>query len=117
MPYDDTPRWEDVIWDHRAAGEAQGALRRAAAEIERALADEQRQAVEAAIEWRGDSRAEFERRSTRLRGELSALVAACLGVAEDVSRASARAAEEQHERERAREEWEREQRRRRTNVA
>ncbi len=118
MTYHDEPNWKDVRWDHGAADEAAAALRRAAAELERARDDDARLAMEAATEWRGDSREDFEQRRRPLHAELGDLAAACRDAAEHVRRASAQASAEQRRREAEREAWEREQeRRRRSTVA
>lgn len=107
MRHHDEPNWEDVRWDHGAADEAAGALGRAAATLDMALADEARLGRPATEQWRGGTRAEFDRRRNALRTELADLAAACRDAAEQVRRASTRAAEEQRRREREREEWER----------
>jgi ElaB/YqjD/DUF883 family membrane-anchored ribosome-binding protein len=112
MSHHHEPNWQDVAWNHHAAAEAMGALRRAADELDRTLAEEARPAQEALGEWRGASRSSFERRRAALRDELSALAAACRQAVEQVRRADADAAAEQRRREWEREEWRREEERR-----
>ncbi len=110
MPRHDEPNWEDVRWDQRAAEEAAGMLRRAAAEVEQLLAQETRHAEAVLAEWRGAARLRFEQGQAALRYELHALAAVCRGAAEQIGRASEQARTEQRRREREREEWERRRR-------
>ncbi|MCS6882007.1 MAG: hypothetical protein RMK84_08085 [Oscillochloridaceae bacterium] len=102
--------WQDVRWDHGAATEAVAALQRTAGEIDRALAEIAQTSREAATDWLGPHREFFEHSSSRLRGELTAIAAACRRAAADVQHASARAHEEQARRLREREEHERRER-------
>jgi hypothetical protein len=104
------PNYQDVRWDHGAAGEAAAACLRAADELEQALIDCGRAADGARAEWRGARMERFTagRQSLNERGRI--LVADCRAAAQAITAASQRAREEQARREHERAEWEREER-------
>lgn len=109
--------WQDVRWDHRAAAEAAAALRRAADELDRSLAEAGYARREASDEWRGVHHQFFVVWRSRLLTELNELAAACRRAAHAIDQASARAREEQARRIREREEHERREREERARRA
>lgn len=112
MSRHDRPNYDDVRWDHGAAGAAMAALRHAADEVERGAADTARSSWEIAELWRGQHRASYDLRRRALEVEARELAADCRAAAGAIAAADQRAREEQARRVREREEWEREERER-----
>lgn len=103
----DRPDYTDVHWDHGVAAQAIGALRHAADELERAVADSTRVADAATMLWLGAHRVAFDLRRRALDGEAARLAADCRAAAGSIAAADQRARAEQARRERERAEWER----------
>jgi hypothetical protein len=106
----DEPNYEDVRWDHGAAAEVIGALRRTAAEVEQAVAEGEHLASAALKLWLGSHAIEFALRRGTLSTQGRDLAADCRAAAAAVAAADERARAEQARREREREEWERRER-------
>ncbi|MBX0330383.1 hypothetical protein K2Z83_22235 [Oscillochloris sp. ZM17-4] len=102
------PNWQDVIWDHGAADAAVAALGRAASEIDRAAGERARAALTLLGEWRGAHRLSFDDQLRRADGEDQALAGDLRRAAQEVSRLSQQAREEQARRVYDRAEWRRE---------
>jgi uncharacterized protein YukE len=97
------PNIPDVHWNFGAAGEAQAALRRAAAELRSTSGDRARAAQQAAAQWRGPHREHFDDYLRRALREAEQLAQRYEEAAARIARASERAREEQRRRERERE--------------
>lgn len=105
MSRHDRPNFTDVRWDHGAAEASIGALRRAADEIERSLAEGAAVALTATSLWLGPHRHSFDLRRRALDLEARELAADCRAAAGKIAAADRRAREEQARREREREVW------------
>jgi len=102
------PNWQDVRWDHGAAGDAISALRRAADLLDQSAAERARVAQDATEQWRGRHREEFDEHLERMLRQAQDLARECRDASKQIAHASQRASEEQRRRERERERWRRE---------
>lgn len=106
------PNYEDVRWDHGAAGAAIFALRYAADTIERTIGDCTRLGIDACQVWLGSHRTFFDEQRHTQNLDAGQLAGDCRDAANRLARADAEAHDEQTRRVRDRAEWERQERER-----
>jgi len=99
------PNWQDVRWDHGAAGDAMSALRHAADLLDQTAAERARAAQDATEQWRGRYREEFDEHLERMLRRAQDLARECRDASNNIARSDQRACEEQRRREGERERW------------
>jgi len=104
------PNWNNVNWNHGAAGDAANELRRAADLLDETAASRSRAADKARLEWRGRYRDEFDHELAEMLRRARELAEQMRNKARDIDNAGQRAREEQRRRERDRDRWEAERR-------
>jgi len=99
------PNWQDVRWDHGAAGDAMSALRHAADVLDQTATERARVAREATEQWRGRYREEFDEHLERMLRRAHDLAREYRDASNNIARVDQGAYEEQRRRERDRERW------------
>jgi len=104
------PNWNNVNWNHGAAGDAANELRRAADLLEETAARRKHAADTARREWRGRYRDEFDHNLDDMLRRARELAERMRHKAREIDDAGNRAREQQRHRERERERWHHEKR-------
>jgi hypothetical protein len=107
------PNWNDVRWDHAAAGEMIAVLRQTAGILDTVSMELRHAALRSVAEWHGGHQQTFQERHARLLARIHEVRDRCGYAADMVQRVDHAARVEQCRRERERAEWEREQERKR----